>query len=331
MGWIAPSDSKKAVKKAGERIRHGEDADGDLNILNRWRAAHGYIINTFQANLRQRTRGTNIQVGQRLKRANTIIDKLRQGRALDLSSMHDIAGMRLVFSDIPSLNEFRASFHLSRAKHEMINAVPKYDYIAAPKESGYRGIHDVYKYKAGTLAGAQWNGLLIELQYRTIVQHAWATAVELSDVLTANRVKFSQGEKDHTRFFQICSELLARKYENSVSCLPDMSHRELVDEWSFLEGRSHIFRTLGEAGQQGADHDLKGFILLVVPENGSDLRVERHRSYRSAWHELLKIEREQPTWDVVLVGGSEGESLKSTFRNYFRNATEFIQLVESAL
>lgn len=277
MGWPAPADSKNAVRKAGQRIRLGEAGLGDYNVLNRWRAAHGYIINTFQANLRKRTRGRRIPVAQRLKRSATIIDKLTQGRALNLATMQDIAGVRLIFPDFATLADFRADFHRTRAKHEMVNTLDRYDYIDHAKSSGYRGVHDIYRYQVGTVAGAQWNGLLIESQYRTMVQHAWATAVELSDALTANRTKFGQGSTDNERFFKICSELLARHFEGRTSCLPNQSHAQLVDEWNEIEDRAHLFQQLRNAWEQGGDGAIAGLVVLAVRDDGS-LSVERQRS-----------------------------------------------------
>jgi ppGpp synthetase/RelA/SpoT-type nucleotidyltranferase len=330
MGWPAPSDSKTAIRKAGDRIRKNVANEEDLNVLNRWRAAHGYIINTFQATLRTRTKNMPIPVAQRLKRAATIVDKLQQGRALDLYSMHDIAGVRLVFPDVETLVEFRALSHRSRAKHELVNATGKYDYLANPKSSGYRGIHDVYKYSAGTDSGAKWNDLLIEVQYRTLVQHAWATAVELADVLTANRTKFNQGTPENSRFFQICSELLARKHESATSCLPDLSHADLVSEWRSIESRARIFQQLRSISQQQSAGNLKGFVLLIVQSDGN-LVVEPQKSYREAIANLLAAENEHPEWDIVLASGDRDESLRSAFRNYFRNSTEFISLIEAAL
>lgn len=329
MGWLEPSDSKGAVRRAGQHIRAGTAGLEDYNILNRWRAAHGYIINTFQANLRLRTKGKHIPVAQRLKRAATIIDKLKQGRALDLLTMHDIAGVRLVFPDIDSLTQFRGSMHQTRAKHQLVNDAEKYHYINHPKSSGYRGVHDVYKYHAGSKNGAKWNGLLIEIQYRTLTQHAWATAVELSDALTANRTKFGQGSQESERFFQICSELLARQFEASTSCLADMSRRELVDEWRDIEARCHFFQQLRSVWRQEQQGILKGFVLLIIPTDG-DLRSESPRSYRAAIHRLLELESAHPEWDIVLVSG-EDDSLRSAFRNYFGNATEFVTMMEEAI
>lgn len=330
MAWPAPTDTKSAIKKAGDRIRKNEETAADIDILNRWRAAHGYIINTFQANLRTRTRNDHVPVAQRLKRASTIIDKLRQGRALDLSTMQDIAGVRMVFPDVTAMRAFRSRFHQTKAKHELVNENDRYDYMLQPKQSGYRGIHDVYKYRAKTDSGAYWNGLQIELQYRTLVQHAWATSVELSDALTANRTKFSQGSADNTRFFQICSELLARRYEGSHSCLATASHVELVDEWYDIESRAQLFHQLKSVGGQEGNADLTGFVLLIM-KNDNTLEIERQRSYKDALDRLISLEHNYPQWDIVLVSGDKSDSLRTVFRNYFQNATEFIRMVEEAL
>lgn len=102
-GWPQPRYSKSQVKNAGDRIRGGiTPLDGDAIILDNWRAAHGYLINTFQATLRTRIKQSGIPaiVAQRLKRSVTIIDKLKQGRATNLSNMQDIAGVRIVFNNM---------------------------------------------------------------------------------------------------------------------------------------------------------------------------------------------------------------------------------------
>jgi ppGpp synthetase/RelA/SpoT-type nucleotidyltranferase len=48
--------------------------------------------------------------------------------------------------------------------------VREYSYIEAPKESGYRGTHLVYRYYSDR--SATWNGLSIEIQVRSRLQHA---------------------------------------------------------------------------------------------------------------------------------------------------------------
>jgi hypothetical protein len=75
---------------------------------------------------------------------------------------------------------------------------------------------------------------------------------------------------------------------------------------------------------------LEGFVLLIVQSNG-DLVVEPQKSYRTAIANLLELEATHPDWDIVLASGDRDESLRSAFRNYFRNATEFISLIEEAV
>ena len=67
------------------------------------------MLNTFQVILRGRTRGKGIVVAQRLKRRNTIIDKLDRESKMQLFRM-DVAGCRLIFADIAELRDFRAKF-----------------------------------------------------------------------------------------------------------------------------------------------------------------------------------------------------------------------------
>ena len=53
-----PGGSKSRVNRAGENIRKQTATAEDLQVVDEWRAAHRSVLNTFQAILRQRTRGT---------------------------------------------------------------------------------------------------------------------------------------------------------------------------------------------------------------------------------------------------------------------------------
>ena len=49
--------------------------------------------------------------------------------------------------------------------------------------------------------------MLVEIQYRTHVQHAWATAVELVGLVTESDPKFDRGNPDFIEFFKLSSEI----------------------------------------------------------------------------------------------------------------------------
>lgn len=107
--------------------------------------------------------------------------------------MDDVAGCRLIFESIDDLIAFREEFHKAKFKHQRKNEKDKYDYIKTPKKTGYRGIHDVYSYDVNSKNGLKHKGLLVEIQYRTLVQHAWATAVEVVGFITESQPKFQEG------------------------------------------------------------------------------------------------------------------------------------------
>lgn len=240
MAFTAPPNSRRQVDLAGDRIRSGTSTAADVTLLEQWRASHLYVINTFQSRLRDRRRRhkDDVSIAQRLKRRPTIVDKLQREPGMALSRMHDIAGLRLIFDDVSDLQAFRAGFHNSRAEHELIGGDDRYDYLTHPKRTGYRGIHDVYRYKVGSAAGQAWNGLRLEIQYRTVVQHAWATAVEISDIVNATRLKFGGAAADLERVFLLTSELLARAHEETSGYCKELDDKTLIGEFMQLEKKT---------------------------------------------------------------------------------------------
>ncbi len=205
---VYPGGSKSRVNRAGDAIRGNRASDEDLAVVEEWRAAHRPVLNTFQAILRNRTRGSEIAVAQRHKRKRTIFDKLNRFPKMELARMDDVAGCRLIFKDCGSLNAFRLRFHKARFNHRRRGEVDKYDYLKAPKKTGYRGIHDVYEYDVRSEGGKSLTGLYVEIQYRTLVQHAWATAVELIGFVTESQPKFQKGNRDYEVAMAFASEIL---------------------------------------------------------------------------------------------------------------------------
>lgn len=225
-----PGGSKSRVNRAGDRVRSGTATPEDLHVIEEWRAAHRGVLNTFQAILRQRARSARITVAQRHKRKRTIFDKLERLPGMNLARMDDVAGCRLIFRNQQDLRSFRASFHKARFNHtrRYSKDPDKYDYIKSPKETGYRGIHDVYEYDVNSNVGKPLTGLYVEIQYRTLVQHAWATAVEVIGFITESQPKFQKGDKRYEHAMSLASEVLARAYEGQKGPHPELSDRAVV-------------------------------------------------------------------------------------------------------
>ena len=78
---------------------------------------------------------------------------------------------------------------------------------AEPRPSGYRGMHLIYSYRANRKHAL--DGLNVEIQIRTSLQHQWATAVETVGTFTGEALKSGGGEEDWLRFFVLRSSRIA--------------------------------------------------------------------------------------------------------------------------
>jgi ppGpp synthetase/RelA/SpoT-type nucleotidyltranferase len=316
--------SKGAVNRAGGALRANTLTPEHTQVLEWWRIAHKHVINNFQALLRARAKDKNIEVAQRLKRRRTIVDKLHRYPRMHLAQMHDVAGCRLIFPTIEDLREFRDGVHRARFKHVLKNEKDKYDYIKSPTDKGYRGIHDVYEFR-----GRPNNGLLIEIQYRTQVQHAWATAVEVVTQATENEPKFGRGDPRHIRLFCLASEIVARTSEGQKSCLPDLSDRELLPELDKLEADIGVIKMLVNlnAFQWVDDQANAKHVILHLAKDKEDVRVHQFDLELEASAALLELEKAHPEDDIVLVGAETAAEVTSAFRNYFKDVGDFLKLM----
>lgn len=342
MPFVEPGNySRGELDRAGERIRTGNPATSDLAMLDNWRASHLYIINTFQSSLRARrtrfTAGEGITIAQRLKRRPTIVDKLGREQGMALSRMHDIAGCRLIFPDVSTLQQFRSGVLSSRAGHQLVGNQDRYNYIEFPKVSGYRGMHDVYRYNVGSTGGTKWNGLRLELQYRTITQHAWATAVEISDIVNATRLKFSEANKNISRLFLLASKILSRALESLPGFCGNMDQKGLLDEFEHLEFELHAIarlRNLTSSEFQKFARSSKLFLLInyTSGSNEGKFRAEGFSDNASAASRYSELEASLAhEADVVLVGSSQQDAIKLAYTNYFSDASSFIQALDKSL
>jgi putative GTP pyrophosphokinase len=322
-----PGGSKSRVNRAGERIRKNSPTADDLLVIEQWRSAHRAVLNTFQAILRERASEKSVIVAQRHKRKRTIFDKLERLPKMELSRMDDVAGCRLIFKKVRDLYAFRENFHGARFNHRLRNEIDKYDYLKRPKRSGYRGVHDVYEYDVNSKVGKSLAGLYVEIQYRTLVQHAWATAGEVIGFITEHQPKFQKGDVRYGQVMALASEILARAYEASRGPHPDMDDRLVVSRFLELDeelGLLDMLRGLNATDQTTSSK--RNLILIYSGERA--LQVLAFRDAPDALRALFKIEQLHPEKDVVLVRADTTDEVRLAFKNYFSDARDFIRMVE---
>lgn len=244
--------------------------------------------------------------------------------------MDDVAGCRLIFSNIEDLYSFRKDFNLARFKHRLRNQPMKYDYIQNPKSDGYRGVHDVYEYNVNSTANAYLAGLNIEVQYRTRLQHAWATAVEVVGNVTTSSPKFKQGDLRFSRAMALASEILARGFEGMNGPFPELSNRELVMNFVEADSELGLRETLRQLSKESGPvtEDRGAQILMRSPYN---LQIYHFRDLTEAVQKLFRMEQQYPNEDIVLVRSGGHEETALAFSNYFNNAEDFLSAIDQGI
>lgn len=187
--WEVPLYSKKEINKAGMTLANPNSSINEknhaLNILNNWRASHAYHLQVITSNLQQRN--TKAIVVQRLKRIESITGKLERFPDMNLYRIQDLGGCRVIVDSIGDVYNSLNKYKNSRIRHILKR---EYDYIQNPKKSGYRSYHMVYQFQSDRKDTYNKN-MLVEVQFRTQLQHTWATAVEMMGIYTKSNLKSS--------------------------------------------------------------------------------------------------------------------------------------------
>ena len=247
MAFVKPAYSRKQISRAGDILVKRDVSADELawaaDVLTNWRAFHGYPINTFQATLRNKLKAIDKQaiVAQRLKRAPSIILKLQRFEGMKLARMQDIGGLRAIVGSIARLNKLEAAYRSSTFLHELSHSK---NYVSNLKDDGYRGIHMIYRYD--NPIAPEYEGLSVELQFRTRVQHAWATVVEtIGTFLLGQALKSGQGSEDWRRFFIVASAALAMVERTApVPDYENCTEFEIAEELLDIEARLHVLEKL---------------------------------------------------------------------------------------
>ena len=123
----------------------------------------------------------------------------------------------------------------------------------------------MYEYASRSSQGADWRGLLIKIQYRTLLQHSWATAVEVAGLLTHNNPKFGQGAPEFVEFFAVASEILARHFEGMNSCIPTEDIVLLKNRLLELEKQTRIIQLFKSVNSKIVSIDFRKNNILIFP------------------------------------------------------------------
>lgn len=334
--WEVPQYSKSQINKAGKTIvdpnASKEDYDNAIKILNNWRASHAYPLQVICSNLR--LRNPNAIVVQRLKRLESITGKIERFPDMSLYRMQDLGGCRVIVNNIEEVYESLNRYKNSRIRHKLKRET---DYIQNPKTSGYRSYHMIYQFHSDSKETYNKN-MLIEIQFRTQLQHTWATAVEMMGIYTKSNLKSSQGNEEILRFFVLVSSLFALQEDTPLCPDTPTSYSEIVKEIKEIDRKNHIISALSGLNvviDYVGNKKIKNQYYILILDYEIKRVVVRHFNTKSietatkAYGEIEKIIT--PSQDAVLVSASSFDALRTAYPNYFTDISGFVDLMRKII
>ncbi|MBQ7257091.1 MAG: RelA/SpoT domain-containing protein [Abditibacteriota bacterium] len=338
--------SKTQINRAGKDICNGIGNEKEnLKIIDYWRELHSHPMHIVYIRLKRfieeknkRIKGKKYKsvVSARLKRLTSIKKKI--AKKTELARMQDLGGCRLVVSTIKKVYDYSNKYR-SHYNHDEYLEEKSKDYIKEPKKSGYRSLHIVLKYKSGTIE--RYKNKFIEIQFRTHLQHIWATAVETMGIFLHTDIKASDGEDEIKRFFVLVSSLFAIEEKQPV--VPGTSDiiDDLVDELieinqrkKYLERLSSITKVINPINKNIKKNKSKSnlYYLLILNYETQKLqywtfRLSEEEQANKRYKDIETSIRNNYNIDAVLVRSRDFKTVKSAYPNYFYDIREFVNKV----
>lgn len=331
--------SRNQLNDAGEVIMSSYNDESllgpALEKVIKWRHDHLTPLSRLAVELENLLSVNKIKpflISHRLKRFTSIVHKLDRNPQMRLGGMHDVGGYRIVVDDVDTLLRLQKLLDEEPMKN-CFESLKPYDYVKNPKDSGYRSIHYRYKYKS---TDKVHDGLRVELQIRTRLQHSWATAVETAGLYKNSQLKAEQGDSIWLDFFRIVSSLFAIKEDLPV--LAEHNSMELQELMMIcysiekLENISSILRALRVTVSKVTDDNGEYAIVYI------DLLKRRVRILNYGKGELeqamgkyaeLESKVKEGESAVVMVHVNSIMDLKKAYPSYFLDTTEFISAIET--
>ena len=340
--WDVPEYSRSQVKRAGKKLIDPECTEEERlksnKVLSNWRASHAYTTNQLFNILKEKSLGVNDNsiVVQRLKRMPSITGKLKRFRQMGLDRMQDLGGVRTVLKSTEEVYDVRNAMLRDKIEHTLHK---EDDYIQNPKDTGYRGIHLVYKYSPAEDENKAYCNLLTELQIRSEIQHSWATAVEIIDIITKQSLKTTQEKSDWSEFFALVGDEFAVLEEQPIKDTK-LSPEQRKGRIRGLERKLGVLNKLEKLSVLPLIMDnvsVSGELFLLELDmdrktiKGTRYNPQQVRDAHERYDELERQYKETSSVDVLLVSADSLDALRTAYPNYFADANKFIDYLNQRL
>lgn len=335
--------SRSDVDKAGDLLRR-DDLDSNeepdaWKITRDWRATHNVPLIEITEDLRvksQTIKGKS-NVSSRIKRIPAIRAKLRRMKNLRFSQMQDIGACRSILDSTQQVDRIVNLYSEYGNGHDLIHDD---DYISSPRPTGYRSRHLVYSYVSKIQGSNVFNKMRIEIQLRSKLQHIWATAVEIVDVVENSELKLGHGSNKWQQFFKLISSVFALKEGiNPASGTPSefielkKQLKEHCTEFNIIQRLQSYPTVINSLMERQSKNAMYWLITMDLKSERQDIReynkAERDKAYENYFDTEDRIENERNSnKDVLLVSVESIDNLKLAYPNYYLDISGFLHELE---
>jgi putative GTP pyrophosphokinase len=144
---------------------------------------------------------------------------------------------------------------------------------------------------------------------------------------TENQPKFDRGDERYKEFFRLASEIIARAHEGLSSCCGEKSDADLLSAFKSVDGEIHVIRmlrglrTIHEVREKGGN-------MILQFSAGGELSIHELDVDQDATAEYFRLEKANPGDDIVLVNADTFAEIRSAYRNYFSDPSEFLRYLD---
>ncbi len=324
--------SKSRLDRVGKQIcltaeKSIDYSTPDYSIIDDWRQAHLEPLTEVTLKIQEWLSGLSesISVSQRLKRKPQIVSKLKRSKSIRLSQMQDVGGLRAIFETNDDIDEaVRLIKDKAKRKYVVIKKLADYRENGR-QESGYRALHMIF----------ERNGYSIEMQLRSLVQHAWAEEVERASIICKSPLKEGEGPMGVKEYFKLTSNLLHKhdhgypinrenireveQYRELIRSIIDKDRIHLLDGFSKnekiirgLQEKEKRILTKGGMNNWLFIYDWKQGLFTnwyALPQKPQEA-IALYSSNENDWTQI-------GSYEVVMFGSKSVMNLSKTHSHYF--------------
>lgn len=323
--------SKSEIDKAGKLLAMETFSSEDdwlrfEEIFDDFRQRHlqPLTMTTIELQTWLKSDGLSYIIVQRLKRKPQILKKLRRFK-VRLTQLQDIGGLRIIVEQNKDVDTLCDYLNRMVKTQDSIQIKKITDYRQKGRDdSGYRAMHIIL----------ERDGILLELQIRSRIQHYWAELTERTSVIYGHVLKELEGSKVVIDYFKKLSNVFyiietGQTLDISIKIDLEKSRRDaenVIDESDtkkILTGyiNEGIVKTLVDKEARLTGDSFHNWVFIFDWNQGvfvdwKDVSLNSNEANKSyvEYENLYPAER---GFEVVLVGTSSVAKVRETHSHYF--------------